>query len=118
MPGRRSRRGRPRRPSRMPRSFRSTSGRHDRAAGTSANEPMLILEQNVIFGFLVGGLYGLAAMGLALVFGVLKMLNVAHGEMIMLGGYVAFWLFTLWGIDPFLSLVPSALALFLVGMFL
>jgi branched-chain amino acid transport system permease protein len=79
---------------------------------------MIILEQNVIFGLLVGGLYGLAAMGLALVFGVLKMLNVAHGELIMLGGYVGFWLFTLWRVDPFVSLLPSAFALFLAGLLL
>jgi len=79
---------------------------------------MTILLQNTIFGVLVGGLYGLAAMGLSLVFGVLKMLNVAHGELIMLGGYVGFWLFTLWKIDPFASLVPSAIALFLVGILL
>ncbi len=79
---------------------------------------MLILVQNAIFGVFVGGLYGLAAVGLSLVFGVLKMLNVAHGELIMLGGYVGFWLFTLWGTDPFIALVPSAIALFLVGVLL
>ena len=79
---------------------------------------MTFLTQNAIFGLLVGGLYGLAAVGLSLVFGVLKMLNVAHGELIMLGGYIGFWLFTLWGVDPFLSLVPSALLLLLVGMLL
>ena len=79
---------------------------------------MTFLAQNAIFGLLVGGLYGLAAVGLSLVFGVLEMLNVAHGELIMLGGYIGFWLFTLWGADPFLSLVPSALVLFLVGMLL
>ncbi len=76
---------------------------------------MTILLQNAVFGALIGGLYGLAAVGLSLVFGVLKMLNVAHGELIMLGGYIGFWLFTLWRSDPFVSLVPSALALFLVG---
>jgi branched-chain amino acid transport system permease protein len=79
---------------------------------------MTILLQNAIFGVLVGGLYGLAAMGLSLVFGVLKMLNVAHGELIMLGGYVGFWLFTLWKIDPFASLLPSAIVLFLAGILL
>ncbi len=79
---------------------------------------MTILAQNTVFGLLIGALYGLAAVGLSLVFGVLKMLNVAHGELIMLGGYVTFWLFTLWRIDPFLSLLPSALALFLVGCLL
>jgi len=79
---------------------------------------MLILAQNAIFGLFIGSLYGLAAVGLSLVFGVLKMLNVAHGELLMLGGYVGFWLFALWGTDPFLALVPSAIALFLVGILL
>lgn len=79
---------------------------------------MTILLQNAIFGVLVGGLYGLAAVGLALVFGVLRMLNVAHGELIMLGGYAGVWLFALWRTDPFVSLVPSALALFLAGIVL
>jgi branched-chain amino acid transport system permease protein len=77
-----------------------------------------ILFQNAIFGLLVGGLYGLAAVGLSLVFGVLNMLNVAHGELVMLGGYAGFWLFTLWKIDPFMSLPLSGLALFLVGVLL
>ncbi len=72
--------------------------------------------QNVIFGTLVGGLYGLAAVGLALVFGVLRMLNVAHGELLMLGGYTTFWLFTLWGTDPYVSLLIAGPALFLIGV--
>ena len=75
-----------------------------------------VLAQSLIFGIFVGGLYGLAAVGLSLVFGVMKMLNVAHGELLMLGGYVTFWFFSLYHIDPFLSLLPSALILFLVGM--
>jgi branched-chain amino acid transport system permease protein len=64
-----------------------------------------ILAQQLILGLLIGGLYGLAAAGLSLIFGVLKVLNVAHGELIMLGGYGAFWLFALLGVDPFASLV-------------
>lgn len=74
-----------------------------------------ILLQNAIFGLLVGGLYGLGAVGLSLVFGVLKVLNVSHGELIMLGGYLSFWLFTLWKIDPFISILVTGPALFLVG---
>ena len=66
---------------------------------------MSILAQQILLGLLIGGLYGLAAAGLSLVFGVLKVLNVAHGELIMLGGYGAFWLVALFGIDPFASLV-------------
>lgn len=71
--------------------------------------------QNIVFGVLIGGLYGLGAVGLSLVFGVLRMLNVAHGELIMLGGYLTFWLFTLWRVDPFLSVLISGPILFLVG---
>ncbi|HYB40151.1 MAG TPA: branched-chain amino acid ABC transporter permease [Candidatus Methylomirabilis sp.] len=72
---------------------------------------MIILCQQLVLGFMIGGLYGLAAVGLSLIFGVLKILNVAHGELIMLGGYGAYWLFTLAGVDPFASLsfvVPAA----------
>src|SRR5881409_2130556 len=71
----------------------------------------IVLQQHVV-GVLIGGLYGLAAAGLSLVFGVLKVLNVAHGQLIMLGGYGAFWLFALRGLDPFASLavvIPAAL---------
>jgi len=71
--------------------------------------------QNIIYGILVGALYGLAAVGLALVFGVTKILNVAHGELMMLGGYAAFWLFTLYDIDPFLALPLAILFLCLIG---
>jgi len=71
--------------------------------------------QNAVFGLLIGGLYGLGAVGLSLVFGVLTMLNVAHGELIMLGGYVSIWLFTLWRLDPFVSVLVAGPALFIVG---
>jgi len=71
------------------------------------------LAQNLVFGILMGALYGLAAVGLSLVFGVTKFLNVAHGELLMLGGYASFWLFTLWSVDPFVSL-PAAIVFLLV----
>src|SRR5438128_1551050 len=66
---------------------------------------MTIVLQQLVLGVLIGGLYGLAAAGLSLIFGVMKVLNVAHGELIMLGGYGAFWLFALSGLDPFAALV-------------
>ena len=75
---------------------------------------MSVLAQQLVLGFLIGGLYGLAAAGLSLVFGVMKVLNVAHGELIMLGGYGAFWLVALLGLDPFAALalvIPGALLL-------
>jgi len=76
------------------------------------------LAQNLVFGILVGGLYGLVAVGLSLVFGVTKFLNVAHGELLMLGGYAAFWLFTLLGLDPFASLPLVVIFLVLIGLVL
>lgn len=78
----------------------------------------MILTQQLILGVLVGGLYGLAAAGLSLTFGVLRVLNVAHGELLMLGGYGTFWLFTLWKIDPFASLLAIAPAMFALGALL
>jgi branched-chain amino acid transport system permease protein len=78
----------------------------------------VILAQSALFGLLIGALYGLAAVGLTLVFGVLQMLNVAHGELIMLGGYAAFWLFALRHVDPFVSVLPAGAALFALGALL
>jgi branched-chain amino acid transport system permease protein len=78
----------------------------------------VILTQQLILGLLVGGLYGLAAAGLSLTFGVMRVLNVAHGELLMLGGYGTFWLFTLWQIDPFLSLLAVGPAMFALGLLL
>jgi len=76
------------------------------------------LTQSLVFGVLVGALYGLAAVGLSLVFGVTRFLNVAHGELLMFGGYSAFWAFTLWGIDPFLALPLTIIFLVLIGLVL
>lgn len=78
------------------------------------NAPFLI--QNLIFGVFTGALYGLAAAGLSLVFGVLRVLNVAHGELVMIGGYASFWLFALYGLDPFLSLLLTMPLMFAVGL--
>jgi len=74
--------------------------------------------QTLVFGVFVGGIYGIAAMGLALVFGVLNIMNIAHGALLMLGGYVSFWVFTTWGMDPFVSLLVTIPALFLIGLLL
>jgi branched-chain amino acid transport system permease protein len=76
------------------------------------------LVQNVVFGVLVGALYGLAAVGLSLVFGVTKILNVAHGELLMFGGYASFWAVTLLGVDPFLSIIPAVIFLAVIGFIL
>lgn len=72
--------------------------------------------QSLVFGILVGALYGLAALGLSLVFGVTKLLNVSHGELLMYGGYASFWIFTLWKVDPFLTIPFSMIFLVLIGI--
>jgi branched-chain amino acid transport system permease protein len=79
--------------------------------------PLFVL-QNILFGIFVGSLYGVSAVGLALVFGVMRVLNIAHGELMMIAGYITFFAFELFGIDPFLSLVISIPLLFLLGLIL
>jgi branched-chain amino acid transport system permease protein len=76
------------------------------------------LVQILVFGMLVGALYGLVALGLSLVFGVTKILNVAHGELVMIGGYASFWAFSLLGLDPYLTILISFVFLFVFGAFL
>ena len=79
---------------------------------------MMVVVQQIVLGLLIGGLYGLAAAGLSLIFGVMKVLNVAHGELIMLGGYGAFWLFTGLGVDPFAALLATVPAALVAGLVL
>jgi len=74
--------------------------------------------QVIIYGIYIGSLYGLAAVGLGLMFGVMDILQIAHGSIVMLGGYFCFWLFHLYGIDPLLSLPLVAVVFFLVGIIL
>jgi branched-chain amino acid transport system permease protein len=72
--------------------------------------------QIIAYGVIVGALYGLVAIGLALLMGVMKYLNIAHGTFVMLGGYVSFWIFTFWGINPYLSIPLVMLVMFLIGL--
>jgi branched-chain amino acid transport system permease protein len=75
-----------------------------------------LILQSLVSGILVGGIYGLVALGLALAFGVLKVLDVAHGELVMLGGYVSFFAFTYWGLDPFVSMPLVFVVMFSFGL--
>jgi branched-chain amino acid transport system permease protein len=69
--------------------------------------------QALVNGLLVGSLYSVIAMGLTIIFGVMRVINMAHGESIMLGMYAAFWAFTLFGLGQMAALLIS-LPLFLV----
>jgi branched-chain amino acid transport system permease protein len=66
-------------------------------------------------GVLLGGLFAIVAMGFSVVWGVMNLINLAHGAFIMLGAYITFWVFELWGIDPFLSIPISMAVLFCLG---
>jgi branched-chain amino acid transport system permease protein len=69
----------------------------------------------LIMGILLGGLYAVIALGLSLVFGVMKLINVAHGDLVIFGSYFAYLIVTLIGIGPVLSLVAGIPLLFLIG---
>src|SRR5580765_8335371 len=68
----------------------------------------VMLGQVVISGLLAGSLYAMVALGLGLIFGVMRVLNVAHGPILMLGAYTTFWLFHWFGLNPYLSLFHFA----------
>lgn len=74
-----------------------------------------LLIQTIILGVLVGGVYALMSSGLTLIFGVMRVINVAHGVFLILGAYFTYWLFQLAGIDPLLSIALTAPALFGLG---
>ncbi|MBO8140878.1 MAG: branched-chain amino acid ABC transporter permease [Firmicutes bacterium] len=73
------------------------------------------MSQILVNGLLTGGLYALVAVGFSLVWGVMNVVNIAHASYIMLGAYITYWLFHLYGLDPFLSIPVSMAALFLLG---
>jgi branched-chain amino acid transport system permease protein len=79
---------------------------------------MDLLAQILVNGVLLGGLYAVMALGLALVWGVLNIVNLAHGAFIMLGAYASWHLFTYWHIDPFLGLPITAVVMFALGYLL
>lgn len=69
----------------------------------------------LISGLILGGTYALAALGFTLILGILKIINMAYGPAIMLGMYGVYWLWKIFGIDPYLGLFPIAVVLFFVG---
>jgi len=72
----------------------------------------------LVRGMLLGGLYVVIALGLSLVFGVMKVINVAHGDLVVLGSYLAFVAMTSWGLDPILSLMVGIPLFFIMGIFI
>jgi branched-chain amino acid transport system permease protein len=76
---------------------------------------MHVIPQLIVSTLLLGGIYALIAVGLTLIFGVMRVVNFAHGEFLMLGMYLAFWAFALLRFDPYLTLVVSLPLAFAVG---
>jgi len=79
---------------------------------------MQIFMQSVISGILIGGVYALIGIGLTIIFGVMRVINFAHGELLMLGMYATYYLFTMGGVDPFLSIVIVIPLMFVFGAIL
>ena len=77
-----------------------------------------MLGQVVVSGILAGALYAMVALGLALIFGVMRVINIAHGPLLMLGAYTTFFLYQALGLNPYLSVPITMLVLFALGALL
>jgi branched-chain amino acid transport system permease protein len=77
-----------------------------------------LILQTLLSGVLIGLVYALVAVGLTLIFGVMDIVNFAHGEFLMLGMYTSFWAWALWALDPIATLPATALVLFAFGALL
>jgi branched-chain amino acid transport system permease protein len=75
-----------------------------------------VVAQLAVSTILLGGIYALIAVGLTLIFGIMRVVNFAHGEFLMLGMYLAFWSFALFALDPYLVLVAAVPIFFLAGL--
>ena len=75
------------------------------------------LVQGLVVGLLIGGVYALVSLGLTLIYGVLKVVNFAHGEFLMIAMYATYWLWALLGLDPILSAVLTMPLLYVGGVY-
>src|SRR5260221_4092009 len=76
---------------------------------------MHALIQGIILGVLTAGVYALMASGQILIFGIMKVVNLAQGALVILSAYLAYQLFTSFGIDPFLAIPITPTVMFVLG---
>ena len=74
------------------------------------------LMQQIVNSLLIGSVYSLVAIGLTLIWGVMNIINFAHGDFLMIGMFVSFWCYTLFGLDPIFSIPICTVILFLLGV--
>jgi branched-chain amino acid transport system permease protein len=79
---------------------------------------MMIFFQSLISGILIGGVYALIGIGLTIIFGVMRIINFAHGDLMMIGMYATYFLFALFHIDPFVSIIFTIPLMFVYGAIL
>lgn len=77
---------------------------------------MPIIYNALIVGIFIGSIYGLIAVGLSLVYGVMRVVNISHGEFVMLGAFLTFFSWTLLGINPVICIVIALVVLFFLGL--
>jgi len=79
---------------------------------------MIYILEDAINGILMGSIYGLTALGLTIIFGVLKVINFAHGSLLMVGMYVTLWVVSFSGLHPYLALIVVVPVMYLFGYYL
>ena len=92
--------------------FRFSTNCHGRSRGFG----METLTQSIVSGLLTGSLFAMIAVGLTIVFGVMRIINMAHGEMVMLGMFGAYWSYAKWRVDPFVAVLIWVPLMFAFGM--